>query len=177
MHKIKNNPISEDDATNKEYVDSKGKTISWADYQALTEEEKNNGTTYFIPDMPVSDTRITYSTDEIIVGTWIDNRPIYRKVIDLGTLPNANTVNIPHNIDNLDRIISISGMAKSPNQNLLLPFPYGVGNDAFNSDGTVKINGVPINIYEEQGNIVVYTLSDRSDMTGYVILEYIKTTD
>ena len=47
----------------------------------------------------------------------------------------------------------------------------------FNSDGTVKINAVPINIYEQQGNIVVYTLSDRSDMTGYVILEYIKTTD
>ncbi len=31
---------------------SKEKTISWAEYQALSEEEKNNGTTYYIPDMP-----------------------------------------------------------------------------------------------------------------------------
>lgn len=28
--------------------------ISWAEYQALSEEEKNNGTLYTIPDMPVS---------------------------------------------------------------------------------------------------------------------------
>ena len=77
---------------------------------------------------------------------------------------------IPHNIDNLDRIISMSGMAKSPNQNLLLPFPYA-------TTDTTNVNTVPINIYEQQGNIVVYTLSDRSDMTGYVILEYTKTTD
>ena len=118
-----------------------------------------------------------YSTEEQVVGTWIDNRLLYRKVIDLGVLPNTDTVRIPHNIDNLDRIISMRGMAKSPNQNLLLPFPYSFGKDGFNSDGTVKINAVPINIYEEKGNIVVYTLSDRSEMTGYVILEYTKTTD
>lgn len=115
-----------------------------------------------------------YSTEEQVIGVWIDGKPLYRKVIDLGVLPNTDTVMIPHNIDNLDRIISMSGMAKSERQNLLLPFPYSFGKDGFNSDGTVKINAVPINIYEQQGNIVVYTLSDRSEMTGYVILEYIK---
>lgn len=163
--------------SNKKYVDSKTKTISYSEYKALSEEEKNNGTTYYVPDMPVSDTYTTYSTEEIVVGKWIDGKPIYRKVIDLGILPNTDIVRIPHNIDNLDRIISMNGMAKSLRQNLLLPFPYSLGKDGFNSDGTVKVNTVPINIYEEQGNIVVYTLSDRSDMTGYVILEYIKTTD
>ena len=118
-----------------------------------------------------------YSTNETVIGKWIDGRPIYRKVVDLGALPNEGTVRISHNIDNIERIISMRGMAKSSNQNLLLPFPYSFGKDGFNSDGTVKINAVPINIYEEQGNIVVYTLSDRSEMTGYVILEYIKTND
>ena len=118
-----------------------------------------------------------YSTNETVIGTWIDGKPIYRKVVDLGILPNTITVRIPHNIDNLDRIISMKGMAKSSNQNLLLRFRYSVGKNGFNRDGTVKLNTVPSNIYEEQGNIVVYTLSDRSEMTGYVILEYIKTTD
>lgn len=39
---------------NKEYVDGNHVEISWADYQSLPDEEKNNGTIYFVPDMPVS---------------------------------------------------------------------------------------------------------------------------
>ena len=139
--------------------------------------QKVLGSIVAIDDNHIKEVANTYSTNETVIGKWIDGRPIYRKVIDLGALPNESTFRIPHNIDNLDRIISMRGMAKSPNQNLLLPFSYGTGKDGVNSDGTVKVNTVPINIYEEQGNIVVYTLSDRSNMTGYVILEYIKTTD
>ena len=139
--------------------------------------QKVLGSIIAIDDNHIKEVANTYSTNETVIGKWIDGKPIYRKVIDLGVLPNEGTFRIPHNIDNLDRIISMRGMAKSPNQNLLLPFSYGTGKDGVNSDGTVKVNTVPINIYEEQGNIVVYTLSDRSNMTGYVILEYIKTTD
>lgn len=40
--------------SNKKYVDDKEKTLTYAEYQALSEEEKNNGTTYYVPDMPVS---------------------------------------------------------------------------------------------------------------------------
>ena len=60
MEVFKNNvsleatPTSDTHVTNKSYVDSKQKTISWAEYQALSEAEKNNGTVYYIPDMPVS---------------------------------------------------------------------------------------------------------------------------
>ena len=139
--------------------------------------QKVLGSIIAIDDNHIKEVANTYSTNETVIGKWIDGKTIYRKVIDLGVLPNEGTFRIPHNIDNLDRIISMRGMAKSPNQNLLLPFSYGTGKDGVNSDGTVKVNTVPINIYEEQGNIVVYTLSDRSNMTGYVILEYIKTTD
>ena len=39
----------------KGYTDAKERTILWADYQALSEEEKNNGTLYDIPDMPVKE--------------------------------------------------------------------------------------------------------------------------
>ena len=46
-------PVNGEHATNKEYVDSKQVTISWADYQALSEEKQKNGTLYNIPDMPV----------------------------------------------------------------------------------------------------------------------------
>lgn len=60
MQVIKNNvsleatPTSDTHIVNKGYVDGKTLTINWADYQALSEAEKNNGTVYYIPDMPVS---------------------------------------------------------------------------------------------------------------------------
>lgn len=47
-------PVDGEHAANKDYVDAKQVTISWAEYQALSESEKNNGTVYYIPDMPVS---------------------------------------------------------------------------------------------------------------------------
>ena len=47
-------PVDGVHATNKDYVDNKQVTISWTEYQALSEEEKCNGTVYYIPDMPVS---------------------------------------------------------------------------------------------------------------------------
>lgn len=47
-------PVDGEHAANKDYVDNKQVTISWTEYQALSEEEKCNGTVYYIPDMPVS---------------------------------------------------------------------------------------------------------------------------
>ena len=47
-------PSSDTHIVNKSYVDSKQKTISWAEYQALSEEEKCNGALYDIPDMPTA---------------------------------------------------------------------------------------------------------------------------
>ena len=47
-------PVDGVHATNKDYVDGKQVTISWADYQALSEEEKCNGALYDIPDMPTA---------------------------------------------------------------------------------------------------------------------------
>lgn len=58
--KIRNNielmatPTKGSHVANVDYVDGKQKTISWAEYQALTEDEKNDGTLYDIPDMPTA---------------------------------------------------------------------------------------------------------------------------
>ena len=47
-------PTKGSHVANVDYVDGKQKTISWAEYQALTEDEKNDGTLYDIPDMPTA---------------------------------------------------------------------------------------------------------------------------
>ena len=54
-----------------------------------------------------------YSTTEHVVGKWIDGSDVYEKVIDVGTLPSATSKSVPHNIDNLDNMISLLGAAKN----------------------------------------------------------------
>ena len=45
----------------------------------------------------------SYFTDEIDTGMkWIDGKPIYRKVINVGALPNNSEKTIAHNISNID---------------------------------------------------------------------------
>lgn len=60
--------------------------LSEEQYNALSDEEKESGV-YWVPDGTVSfpDTpgvsNNVYSTEETVIGTWIDGKPIYRKVI------------------------------------------------------------------------------------------------
>ncbi len=99
-----------------------------------------------------------YSTEEKVIGSWIDNKPLYRKTIDVGNLPNATTKNISFNILNLKNIIKIEGYAKGPNY--WLPIPY--------SNITVMCNSSVVGIT---------TTTDRSNCTGFITLYYTKTTD
>jgi len=52
-----------------------------------------------------------YSTDEKIVGTWIDGSPVYEKTVYSagGVMGNFS---ITHNIANIDRVLSYSGTVK-----------------------------------------------------------------
>lgn len=47
-----------------------------------------------------------YSTSEKIVGTWIDGKPLYQKVVSCGT--SIGTIN--HNIANIDKVVDASGV-------------------------------------------------------------------
>ena len=49
-----------------------------------------------------------FSTDEQIIGTWIDGRPVYEKTFNVGTLSSNNT-NVNHNITDFERILSVTG--------------------------------------------------------------------
>lgn len=107
----------------------------------------------------------TYSTTETVCGTWL-NKPLYRKVLDVGALPDSTTKLINHNIENLNYFTSISGIAiKGSGNNLPIPFIH---------EGTLS-NSIRIYAYETQ--VVIACGSDRTTWNGYVILEYTKTTD
>ena len=105
----------------------------------------------------------SYSTKEQKIGTWL-GKPLYRKVVDVGALPNNAVKHVPHNITNLGSVIRIYGWAFGVDLHIPLPFtstyaPY-----------SVMCNVLDTNIQMEAGY-------DRSNMSGYIILEYTKTTD
>lgn len=81
-----------------------------------------------------------YSTDEKIIGKWIDGKPIYRNIIDMGNQTTKNT-SISKDISflNIDKPLKNTGYALYNNNNKIYNFPIINGEEqvagfAFNSD-------------------------------------------
>ena len=110
----------------------------------------------------------TYSSNEIKIGTWINNKPIYRKVVDCGNLPDSTYKNVAHNISNIDEITNIYLRVKTS------------GNYFYNSNmkGTSDIfsSGTLI-VRANATNIQISTDYNYSGHSAYAIIEYTKTTD
>ena len=107
----------------------------------------------------------SYSTDEVKTGgKWIDGKPIYRKTIYCGALPNNTYKNVNHNITNLDIIIKCYGEARGSTARIVLPNASAIPANA-------------IEIYLDGEYVVIQTGNDRSGYNGYVTVEYTKTTD
>lgn len=110
------------------------------------------------------DEKNSYSETETLTGgTWIDGKPIYRKVINFGALPNNTIKGKSHNITNLKNFVSIRGIAMGGDY---FPIPYVATSSL----------GAGAQIYVNSTQIAIQTGSDRTAYTGYVILEYTKTT-
>lgn len=106
-----------------------------------------------------------YSTDEVIIGEWIDGKPIYRRTYNFGALPNATSKTIPHNLTNIDKFINIYGFSYDSGKTTL-PLPF-----VHNSGGDIQLNCDGL-------NICVVTKTNRSSFTVcYITIEYTKTTD
>jgi hypothetical protein len=109
----------------------------------------------------------TYTTTEKKIGLWIDGKPLYRKVINTGQLPNATTKQVAHGISNVKRFINIHGYAYTQNgQTYPLPWIH-----------TTSVT-YQTNIYCDSTYVNIVTGVDRTNINeSYVILEYTKTTD
>lgn len=106
---------------------------------------------------------LDYSETEQVIGRWIDNKPIYRKVVEysntttIGNDSSSTVISINHNISNLDKILRAFGSSSSgqiiPRNDLQIPY-------------------YTTTIFQFQ--IINNTFSPR---TWYFVLEYTKTTD
>ena len=109
-----------------------------------------------------------YSTTEKVVGSWIDGKPIYRKVINFGALPNTTTKSINHNISNLGVVINIGGFISNTTDVdfYSIPLQYKGSDSNFNTECFVTATQVRMSAN-----------TDRSHYNAYVILDYTKSTD
>ena len=119
--------------------------------------------------------RFNYSTTEKVVGTWIDGKPKYRKVITITEYPGTGTTNISHNIANIDEIINYDAY-----------FYNSYVNEAHEARKMPSMWYIQMDYYMA----TVYWIS-RSEMqihlgdfwtesvfrNAHVIVEYTKTTD
>ena len=111
---------------------------------------------------------INYSTSEVNTGKkWIDGKPIYRKVVDCGALPNAGFKYVNHNISNLGVFINISiNSYTASGSGTMLPYVNQISTTA------------QISYTYSKTQIELRTASDYSTYVNtYAILEYTKTTD
>ena len=104
-----------------------------------------------------------YSTTETLVGTYM-GKPLYRKVIVCGALPNNASKEILHNTANINIIPKTSGTAW------------------MNDGTTIPLSAVslssPVVVYSDRSKISITTITDRSAFTNSnVTIEYTKTTD
>lgn len=109
----------------------------------------------------------TYSTNEVVVGTWINGKPIYRRVIDMGELPSNTSKIINHNIENIDFVTSVKGLGITSTNHYNIPF----------APIDLMYSGLSIGIRASDTEISLATNKEISGHRVYGILEYTKTTD
>ena len=125
----------------------------------------------------------TYSTNEQVVGKWIDGKPIYRKCfknVAFGNLDISSSryiMSTKIDIDNIDKIISIHGethTAVGTAYDLISIFP--TINIAY--DRSVQFCSYA---YIANSNYMIYIAGNNGFIQGncYIdyIVEYTKTTD
>lgn len=116
--------------------------------------------------------QINYSTEEQVIGTWIDGKTLYQKTYDITGI--ALTANIwfhyPIEIENLDCVLKIEGTRVSADKKHIY---------SMNGIGTDITQGMKL-IYNGFDNAISFVGTrdnENVDTHYFVTLEYIKTTD
>lgn len=131
--------------------------VSASDLNEIKSVVNNNGT-------EVSNLQ-NYSTNEVVIGKWTNDKPIYRKVLS-GTLPTGSGDNTFTISDS--EVISVNGFVKSQ---------YGIW---FNTNGYFTEAGYIISCYlnSARNTITLKCGSFYNTSSQYfMVVEYTKTTD
>ena len=138
--------------------------IAREEYDRLPEEKKSAGL-YVIPgeSAPGVPDRDIYTTEEQLIGTWIDGKPIYRRVIDTIVPRTTGKWVAVERIDSVDKVIRLDCFVERTD--LILP----------NSFSTIFYVGY----LTKESSVAVYVNQSPADYVGrpfHAFIEYTKTT-
>lgn len=143
------------------------RSLTKAQYEALTAEEKQADVAYLITDdnegwSGGGSAEEIYITEETRIGRWIDGKPLYRQVYRSATPGTSNTPIIKISNDIVPA--KIWGIAEAAN------FTYFPAPFIWNGSNYISL-------YVAVHNIYVDCASQYMGLPLTVILEYTKTTD
>ena len=109
---------------------------------------------------------ISTYTGEFLTGETFDGKPVYEKLVDIGTLPNATFNTVPTGISNADDFWIDPTYSMIFNTAASYPMPY--------NDPQVASNGVTARIVNGGTSVIVHTAADWSTYSAYVAVKYTK---
>ena len=107
----------------------------------------------------INNLNANYSTEEQVIGKWIDGKPLYRKTIETIVNNQNQAVSLDFSIDKLKKV---EGGLDNGDQ--LIPF-------GFDADTNY------CRVFIQKGNKTLYCMNSWGRGTLYITLEYTKTTD
>lgn len=117
-----------------------------------------------------------YSKEERKIGTWIDGKPLYRKVIKVTSIDiSSNNCDVAISISNLNEIVNIGGTIKITGTNTYKPITT-IYTDSSSAVGSV----FSFSVYAITDSYISLSYGNWwKEMfdKAYIILEYTKTTD
>lgn len=145
-------------------------SLTYAEYMALTEQEKNNGTTYYITDMDAGKVNIfapvIYSKYEKQVGTWIDDKPLYQKTVPFTADSGYQQLSL--GITDIDIIFVLEAYIKTSVEVAVLS---SYRSTSPSSEEFIGLLNPPRNTFDYRCG------TDLIGGAGYVTVQYTKTTD
>lgn len=117
---------------------------------------------------PAPENNVIAVGEERLWGYWKENgvtKPIYRKTVSCGALPNSTMKSVSHGIVSIANVINIQGVAKRSSDGTTIPLPHAT--ESAGSQTSINVGTATINIGAQ---------SDRSMFdSSYVTLCYTKT--
>lgn len=159
---------SEDDSTNDKTVVNVARTMTLAEFEQLTDDEKA-GFINVKDETSGSDDKfqpVIYSEEEREIGVWIDGKPLYQKTVYIATITGPSTT-AAHGISDLDWIVDYSLIGLYAGQTREI----APSNGSYGTIGVVIGSWDSTNIEFDVGNLS-YGFSDC-----YLTIRYTKSTD
>lgn len=154
--------------------------LTQAEYDALTTEEKNNGTVYYITDGDDNNggyqliQPIIYSEEEREVGVWTDGKPLYQKTFSL-TTPSTTDDSIVSDLSllQIDVVTDIKGVivARSELTSQIIPIFWShtsqlIGTLYFDIDGKTLRQKLSTDTYLSKNEFVTIQYTKTTDVAG-----------